>query len=227
MQHGAFPTPRTRAKPTEFCATPSVDRCASWCGTHCGPTCCASSRWVALKAAALLRQHPVQSLIGAPCGPRLHGGCTSSTPLREKDGRRRRVLLWQGERNADGRLGFMYWPVVGSLIAGFRFLPVEIVVGLGFSLAWHRELKLLQKGDVFVWVGEKKALPRTVGTVHCTACIYDCSCLLRISTRASARTIPPQNVRPPTGTPIRMPCKPSRPPAQSKSRMYASTRFRL
>ena len=40
------------------------------------------------------------------------------------------------------------------LAAGFRFSSVDLVVGLGFTLAWHRELKLLRAGDVFVWVGE-------------------------------------------------------------------------
>ena len=66
----------------------------------------------------------------------------------------RRVMIWQGERNADGRLAHMYWPVVGTILTGLLHAAnVAVVVGLGFSLDYHRELASLQRGDTLIWVG--------------------------------------------------------------------------
>lgn len=144
----------------EFCPTPAVEesKCSKWCGTHCGPRCCASSVWLTRKAAQLLRIHKLRSSVRLPCGNGAlsHGSCIESTldnvmPL--STSRRKKVIIWQGERNADGKLSFMYWPVTATLLSGFRFAHVDIVLGLGFSLAWRREVASLKSGDMFVWVG--------------------------------------------------------------------------
>tara|TARA_B110001452_G_scaffold218494_1_gene190263 strand:+ start:1605 stop:2765 length:1161 start_codon:yes stop_codon:yes gene_type:complete len=63
------------------------------------------------------------------------------------------VLLWQGERNHDGRLSFLYWPVMGTLLEGFRHARCATRAGVGFSLRYHRELARLSAGDTFIWVG--------------------------------------------------------------------------
>jgi hypothetical protein len=63
-------------------------------------------------------------------------------------------MIWQGERNADGRLAWMYWPVVGTLVAGLLHAAnAAVSVGLGFSMEYHRELARLERGDTFIWIG--------------------------------------------------------------------------
>ena len=65
-------------------------------------------------------------------------------------------MLWHGER-PDGRLAFLYWPVLGTLIEGFRpavaARAVDLAVGVGFTAEYERRLKALRAGDTFVWVG--------------------------------------------------------------------------
>lgn len=131
-----MPRPRPRRASHEHCATPGVGPCVGWCGTHCGPKCCASDAYLkrkALESAALhARADPVVAASGGTV----------------------RVMLWQGEKNTVGRLGFMYWPVMGTLLEGFRHAPqVEVKVGVGFSLAYHSTLASLRRGDALVWVG--------------------------------------------------------------------------
>ncbi len=66
-----------------------------------------------------------------------------------------RVVIWQGEKNRVGRLAYMYWPVMGTLIGGFlEAAPsVQLEVGVGFSLRYHAALARLRRGDALVWVG--------------------------------------------------------------------------
>ena len=127
-----------RCLPNATCATPGQGECGGWCGDRCGPRCCASAAWLAGKVAAL----------GG-------GSANQSQEQAQRDGGRRRiVMIWQGERNDDGRLGFMYWPAVGTLLRGFREAQdVELVVGLGFSTRWLASLKRLRPGDAYLYVG--------------------------------------------------------------------------
>ena len=75
----------------------------------------------------------------------------------------RSVLIWHGERPTDGHLAFMYWPVLTTLIEGFRSSrpSLRTVVGVGSSRALQRELAALRRGDAFVWMGprHKRAQP--------------------------------------------------------------------
>lgn len=64
----------------------------------------------------------------------------------------RRVLLWQGER-VDGKLSFIYWPVMSTLLEGFRHANVRVQAGVGFTLEWDWLVHNLTRGDVFIWVG--------------------------------------------------------------------------
>ena len=66
-------------------------------------------------------------------------------------------MIWQGEKNhsPDRKLSVMYWPVVGTLLEGFRHAEagVEILLGVGFSLAYHAAIGRLRREDVLLWVG--------------------------------------------------------------------------
>ena len=66
-----------------------------------------------------------------------------------------RIMLWQGEKNHIGRLAYMYWPVMGTLIEGFRHAGdrVELMIGVGFSLAYHEAIARLRHGDTLIWLG--------------------------------------------------------------------------
>ena len=130
----------------EQCPTPGIGTCAEWCGTHCGPVCCRSASWLARKACSTQLAHAGRFSCHA-----LNG----MAHLRPLEGMaNRHVMIWQGERNADGRLAHMYWPVVGTILAGFLHAAnVAVVVGLGFSVDYHRELDSLQRGDTLIWVG--------------------------------------------------------------------------
>ena len=91
----------------------------------------ASCRWLAAKVASY------------PLGP--------NGPIQQ-----RTVLLWHGERPTDGHLAFMYWPVLATLIEGFREqLALSVVVGVGSSGALKRELASLRRGDTFLWMGPR------------------------------------------------------------------------
>lgn len=64
-----------------------------------------------------------------------------------------RVLLWHDER-ADGHLSFMLYPVLATLVAGFRHADGwEVRAGVGRSSRLNRELDELRRGDFFLWVG--------------------------------------------------------------------------
>lgn len=130
----------------EFCPTPGVaGLCEEWCGTHCGPKCCASDRELRRQARESISLHTAAD--GQPAPRR-------SDPLLPSAGSRRaRAMLWQGEKNTVGRLGFMYWPVMSTLLEGFRHTDAAVAVGVGFSLAYHEELARLRRGDMLVWVG--------------------------------------------------------------------------
>ena len=123
----------------EHCPTPGEGACAGWCGTHCGPLCCASDRWLLAK---------VRSRFGRELGAPDPAVSTSAD-------QRMRVVIWQGEKNRVGRLAYMYWPVMGTLIGGFlEAAPsVQLEVGVGFSLRYHAALARLRRGDALVWVG--------------------------------------------------------------------------
>lgn len=73
--------------------------CAGWCGPYCGPRCCGSAQWLAAKLDVMIpRRADVRT-------------------------RKRRVMIWQGEVQEHSTrrwLGFMYWPVMATLLAGFR-----------------------------------------------------------------------------------------------------------
>ena len=131
----------------EHCPTPGIGACAEWCGTHCGPACCRSASWIARKACSTSWQLPHAGRF--ICDPMK--GMAHLRPV--KDIANHRVMVWQGERNADGRLAHMYWPVVGTIITGLVHANVAVVVGLGFSLDYHRELASLRRGDTLIWVG--------------------------------------------------------------------------
>ena len=64
-----------------------------------------------------------------------------------------RVLIWHDER-MDGHLSFMLYPVVATLVAGFRnALGWQIRAGVGRSMRLNHELSELRSGDLFIWVG--------------------------------------------------------------------------
>lgn len=65
-----------------------------------------------------------------------------------------RVMIWHAERNEDGRLSFMYWPVLATLVAGFRATRVQLAFGAGESSEYTRNLKKLERGDALVWIGK-------------------------------------------------------------------------
>jgi hypothetical protein len=75
----------------------------------------------------------------------------------EGGGRMRRVMVWQGERNEDGHLSFMYWPVMGTLLSGFQHYAarhaLRLVTGAGLTREYEKQLGRLRRGDWFVWVG--------------------------------------------------------------------------
>ena len=64
-------------------------------------------------------------------------------------------MVWQGEKNHIGKLAYMYWPVMGTLIEGFRHAGdrVELMIGVGFSLAYHEAVARLRHGDTLIWLG--------------------------------------------------------------------------
>jgi hypothetical protein len=122
--------------PRESCPTPGRGECLEWCGTHCGPGCCDSHAWLQSQAQ---KSHAVHAAV-------------SPTPV--KPNRSRRIMLWQGEKNHVGRLAYMYWPVMGTLLEGLRHAgEAEVLLGVGFSLAYHAALARLHSGDVLIWVG--------------------------------------------------------------------------
>ena len=114
------PPLQRRGRAREYCPTPGKGACKDWCGTHCAPLCCLSDQWLRRKAAQL--QVNGETIVNA----------SVNRP-------RRRVMLWQGEKNQVGRLAYMYWPVMGTLVEGFRHASdVDILgPGVGFSLAYH------------------------------------------------------------------------------------------
>ena len=64
-----------------------------------------------------------------------------------------RAMIWHDER-MDGHLSFMLYPVVATLVAGFRHAwGWQIRAGVGRSTRLDHELSELQRGDLFIWVG--------------------------------------------------------------------------
>ena len=62
-------------------------------------------------------------------------------------------MLWHGEKNHAARLHVMYWPVMGTLIAGLQRPGVDLVFGIGFSQRYQQMIDSLRCGDTFIWVG--------------------------------------------------------------------------
>jgi len=83
----------------------------------------------------------------------------ASTSLRKAPPPRRRLLLWQGER-PDGRLRFMYDPIMQTLRRGANetlnldLWTVEQRFGGVDSAEAAAELDALKCGDIFVWIGK-------------------------------------------------------------------------
>ena len=159
----------------ESCPTPGVGACVDWCGTHCGPRCCASDAWLQQQAARSLAIHTAVELVA-----------NSSAAAAVA---RRRVMIWQGEKNhsPDRKLSVMYWPVVGTLLEGFRHAAadVEVLLGVGFTLAYHAAIGKLSNGDSLIWVGTngklsqpwRKLRQRGVRTVYYnTEPMHDAPC---------------------------------------------------
>ena len=89
-----------------------------------------------------------------------------------------RALLWQADGGTGHELGFMYKPLMDTLVRGFTHLPVHVSLALaarskslhvvhGYgNRYWRRRYALtpaagLRAGDIFVWVGpEGSDLPR-------------------------------------------------------------------
>jgi hypothetical protein len=131
----------------------------SGCPSSCSPCEERAGRAVRTKRARRLRvQLPAFSADERP-PPTCHG-----LARREERGRPSRVHVLARAGHPDHRRTSA--PPLGVTVAallplphpvrrasGFRFSAAELVVGLGFTLAWHRELKQLREGDVFVWVG--------------------------------------------------------------------------
>lgn len=123
-----------------YCPTPGTGRCVAWCGTHCGPRCCASASWFNTQVQQARAIHKRKT-------PMSDVSQTNASQQRPA------VLLWQGERNHDGRLSFLYWPVMGTLLEGFWHARCDTRSGVGFSLRYHREIARLRAGDTLFWVG--------------------------------------------------------------------------
>ncbi len=128
----------------QFCATPGTGRCLHWCGTHCGPRCCASGKQFKRRSDLARQANERAELLRSPPGNAANGAALL-VPL-ESEERPRRVLLWQGERN-DGRLGFMYWPVMSTLLEGFRHARgIDLRAGVGLTLEWNSRVHNLSAG---------------------------------------------------------------------------------
>ena len=121
--------------------------CEGWCAERCAPRCCQSAEWFRAKLHSLGVAVPATA---DPEPPRTRRGA-------ESGGRVRRVMVWQGERNDDGHLSFMYWPIMGTLLSGFQYHaarhPLKLVAGVGQTREYARQLSLLRSSDWFVWVG--------------------------------------------------------------------------
>jgi hypothetical protein len=132
--------------------------CEGWCAERCAPRCCQSAEWfwakargLGVAAAAPDDLEPPRTRRGGAEPPRTRRGGA------EGSGRVRRVMVWQGERNEDGHLSFMYWPVMGTLLSGFQHHaarhPLRLVTGAGLTREYETQLGRLRRGDWFVWVG--------------------------------------------------------------------------
>lgn len=137
------PTPGSNGCPDQCtkrtmwtCKTPGYGACASWCAQRCATSCCQSSAWLKDKLESIGHVNQTQ-------------GHQYRVP---------RVMVWQGERNEDGHLAFMYWPVMSTLVQGFRHAAVELVAGAGLTREYKRQLARLRPGDIFVWVGLNERL---------------------------------------------------------------------
>ena len=73
--------------------------CEGWCAKRCAPRCCQSAEWFRAK---------VRGLGVAAAAPEDMGPPRTRRDAAEGGGRMRRVMVWQGERNEDGHLSFMY-----------------------------------------------------------------------------------------------------------------------
>ena len=122
--------------------------CEGWCAERCAPRCCESAEWFQAKARGLG--------VAAAASEDLEPARTRRGGA-EGGGRVRRVMVWQGERNEDGHLSFMYWPVMGTLLSGFQHHaarhPLRLVAGAGLTREYDKQLGRLRRGDWFVWVG--------------------------------------------------------------------------
>ena len=122
--------------------------CEGWCAKHCAPRCCQSAEWFRVK---------VRGLGVAAAAPEDMGPPRTRRDAAEGGGRMRRVMVWQGERNEDGHLSFMYWPVMGTLLSGFQHYAarhaLRLVTGAGLTREYEKQLGRLRRGDWFVWVG--------------------------------------------------------------------------
>ena len=135
----------TRAKTAERRACPPKLRCLGGGPVHC----CASDAWLKSQRIQSDALHAASSSSTDYNVAQISQPPTSATPPKS-------VMLWHGER-PDGRLAFLYWPVLGTLIEGFRpaiaARAVDLAVGVGFTAEYERRLKALRAGDTFVWVG--------------------------------------------------------------------------
>ena len=61
-------------------------------------------------------------------------------------------MIWQGERD-DGRLAFMYWPVLATLVQGFLHMSsVRLEVGSALTADYEEKIETLKRDDVLLWV---------------------------------------------------------------------------
>jgi hypothetical protein len=84
-----------------------------------------------------------------------------SSSAASSEHRRQKVLIWQADGGKGHDLGFMYHPVMSTLVDGFHTAPSRPRVISGHGMHWlrsqlrmHRGLEgELTAGDVFIWIG--------------------------------------------------------------------------